>query len=472
MIIKSQIKSTKTRAHFALVLFVFSFFSCATINPEAPLNSEISLEIPPQSVSSIKIPIKLNLKPYFLETDRSIPYRFKGKEQACEGVSYSYKFFRGPIQFKGVNNQILFDVNGKYSLKLNYCPQCTSIFNSNGHCIVPRIYSSCGIDEPLRKIEVGYTTKIGLTNDYKLDSKTKLRAVKAKSPCIVSVFEYDATTTLKEEITVALQDLENEIDSVISTVDLKPELAETWNYFTRPIDLEGYGYMHMNPSSVSISPIVFKGDTAYFNAIIEAKPSILTNPSRKKPADLPNLSEYENKEGFDITMDIFSTYDSLSSIITNNVKGEKIVVKKNEIEFSQIKIHGASDRKLHLKVDFIGDKKGTLFLKGTPTFDSDHQKIQFDDLIFDVKTKSALLKSAKWMFDKKITNAIREASKIDLSPYLDSLKQEINQSINGEVSKGIFMNGEIESILINLIHPMENQLFLRIQSVGDLKLTM
>ena len=76
------------------------------------------------------------------------------------------------------------------------------------------------------------------------------------------------------------------------------------------------------------------------------------------------------------------------------------------------------------------------------------------------------------MFDKKITNAIREASKIDLSPYLDSLKQEINQSINGEVSKGIFMNGEIESILINLIHPMENQLFLRIQSVGDLKLTM
>ena len=472
MNIHSKITSNKTRTHVALVLLVFTLFSCASINPEAPLNSEIELSIPPQSVSSIKIPIKVNLRPYFLETDKSIPYRFEGSDQACEGVSYSYKFFRGPINFKGVNDQITFDIKGKYSLNLNYCPQCTSLFDNNGHCIIPRIYSSCGLDEPLRKIEVGYATKIGLTNDYKLDSKTNLRKIKTTSPCIVSVFEFDATTTLKKEITVALQDLESEIDSVISTVDLKPELAETWNYFTQPIDLEGYGFLQMNPSSVSMSPIKYKGDTAYFNAIIVAKPNVLTTPSERKVSPLPNLSDYNNKEGFDITMDIFSTYDSLSSILTKNIQGQEIVLKKNKIKFQNIEIHGASDRMLHLKVGFTGDKKGTLYLTGTPTFDSIHQKIKFDDLIFDVKTKSALLKSAKWMFDKKITSAIREASQVDLSPYLDSLKQEINKSINSEVSDGVFMNGKIESILISLIHPMENQLFLRVRSVGDLKLRM
>ena len=454
-----------------IVLFI-TVISCSTIKPEAPINSATEFIVPSQSLSSIKIPIKINLRPYFVDTDKSIPYRFTGSEQACEGVSYSYKFFRGPIQFNGVNNQILFDVNGKYSLKLNYCPQCTSLFHNDGHCIIPRIYSSCGVDEPLRKIEVGYATKIGITNDYTLDSKTKLRNVKAKSPCIVSVFEYDATTTLKEEITVALQDLETEIDAEISKIDLKPELSKSWDYFAQPTDLEGYGFLHMNPTSVSVSPIVFKGDTAYFNAIIEAKPTILTNPSRKNPSSLPNLSEYENREGFDITMDIFSTYDSLSSILTNNIKGQKVVLKKNEIEFSEITIHGASDRKLHLKVDFTGDKKGTLYLTGTPTFDRETQKIKFDDIIFDVKTKNALLKSAKGLFDKKITNAIREISQVDLSPYLDSLTQELNNSINGEVSEGVFMKGQIESIQIDLIHPMENQLFLRVKSVGELKLQM
>ena len=76
------------------------------------------------------------------------------------------------------------------------------------------------------------------------------------------------------------------------------------------------------------------------------------------------------------------------------------------------------------------------------------------------------------MFDKKITSAIRNASQVDISPYMDSLRVELNNSINGEVSEGIFMKGEIESILINLIHPMENQLFIRIKSVGDLQLRM
>jgi len=470
--IKSKIVSNKTRTQSVLVLFVFALFSCGSIKPEAPVKSEIELNIPSQSVSSIKIPIKVDLKPYFIETDKSIPYRFKGSDQACEGISYSYKFFREAIKFNGVNNQIFFEVNGKYSLKLNYCPQCTSLFNDKGNCIVPRIYSSCGVKEPLRKIEVGYATRIGLTKDYMLDSKTKLRNVKAKSPCIVSVFEYDATKTLKKEITIALQNLESEIDSVISTVDLKPELLKAWNYFTQPLDLDGYGYLHMNPSSASMSPIRYKGDTAYFDAIIEAKPNILTNPTRRKTPPLPNLSDYNNKDGFDITMDIFSTYDSLSSILTNNIKGQKIIIKKNEIQFQAIKIHGASDRKIHLKVDFSGDKNGILYLTGTPTFDSINQKIKFDDLSFDVKTKNALLKSAKWMFDKKITNAIRIASQVDLSPYLDSLRTELNKSINGEVSDGVFMKGEIKSILINLIHPMENQLFIRIKSIGDLELRM
>lgn len=457
-----------------ILILVLKFFvsSCGTVRPDAPINSQLDFEIPSQPESFIKIPVKLNLRPYFYEADKSVPYRFKGKDSPCEGVSYSYKFYRGPINFKGQNDKIIFDVNGKYSLKLNYCPQCTSLFDKKGTCIVPRIYSSCGVKEALRKIEIGYSTKIRLTQDYHLNSITKLQKVKALSPCIVSVFEYDATTTLKQEITVALQNLESEIDSVISTVDLKPDLSETWDYFTSPMDLEGYGFLYINPSAVAVSPIKFQDDTAYFSAIIKVKPQILTNASRKAPQSLPYLTKFENRDGFDVTMDIFSTYDSLSSILTSNVKGQIVEIKNNKIAFENINIHGASDHKLHLKIDFIGDKKGTLYLTGTPTFDSTTQNIQFDDLVFDVKTKSALLKSAKWMFDKKITTAVRRASKINLSPYLESLRHEINYSINGEVSEEVYMNGDINSMLINLIRPMENQLFIRIRSLGELRITM
>lgn len=446
--------------------------SCGTIKPEAPLVNAQELKIPTQPISNVQIPIKVNLRPYFKETNESIPLKFEGKEQVCEGVSYEYKFFRGPIKFEGQGSQLLFDVNGKYSLKLNYCPTCTDLFDSKGTCIVPRIFSSCGLKEPLRKIEVGYATKIGLSKEYKLLSLTKLRKIKTITPCLVSVFDYDATSTLKEEITIALQDLEADIDEEISAVDLRPEIEYTWNSLSESIDLEGYGFLNINPKAVSVSKISFLGDTAYFNTNIEATPTILTNKTRQKKAELPNLSDYSNKEGFDIVMDIYTTYDSLSSIITTNIKGSEIELKGKTIIFKEVRVHGASNNGIHLQVEFSGDKKGTMYLTGTPEFDSETQKISFPDITFDLKTKDALLKSAKWMFNDKITQAIREASEIELTPYLDSLKTMITASLNSELSEGVIMKGEVEQIKIDFIHPLESQLFIRINSLGKLEISM
>ena len=458
------------------IIFCFSFISlinsCGTIKPDSPQVIVQQLYIPEQTKSTVKIPIKVNLKPYFKETDRSIPWKFDGKEQTCEGISYEYKFYRSSIKFEGNGSQLLFDVNGKYSLKLNYCPQCTGLFDVNGSCVIPRIYSSCGIDEPLRKIEVGYATKINLTNQYKLNSTTKLRKVKTLNPCLVSAFNYDATKTLKEEITTALQDLEKDIDEDISAVDLRPEMEETWDLLSEAMDLEGYGFLYMNPSSVSVSKISFKGDTAYFNTIIEATPTILSNKEKQQKYPLPDLTDYKNRDGFDITMDVFTTYDSLSSIITQNIKGTSLEIKGKEIIFDDVTIHGASNNGIHLKVEFKGDKKGTMYFTGSPKFDATTQKIAFPDLTFDVKTKHALLKSAKWLFNKKITQAIREAAEVELTPYLDAFKGTINESLNSELAKDVFMKGNVEKITIDLIHPLTDQLFIRINSIGKLEISM
>jgi len=455
-----------------LFLSIFVLVGCSTISPDSPAIQTKAVNVPTQPTSSIEIPVKINLKPYFEETDKSIPTKFKGKEQVCEGVSYSYKFFRGPIKFEGKGTSLLFDIEGRYSLKLNYCPTCTGLFDSKGTCIVPRIYSSCGVNEPLRKIEVGYATKIGLTKDYKLSSLTKLRRIKTVTPCLVSVFNYDATSTLKEEITIALQELEKDIDEEISTVDLRPEMEETWNTLSEPIDLEGYGFLNINPRSVSISKIRFKGDTAYFNTIIEATPTILSSKSLNAPSLLPNLSTYQKRDGFDITMDIFTTYDSLSSIISKNIQGTSTEVKGKTIIFEEVEVHGAANNAIHLKVKFSGDKRGILYFTGTPTFNSATQEIAFPDMVFDLKTKDALLKSAKWMFNDKITKMVREASAMDLKPYLDSLKTSINENLNTELSKGVFMSGKVIDLSIDYIHPMENQLFLRVKSAGKLEISM
>lgn len=446
--------------------------SCGSIQPEAPTIEITEIPAPRQEISIIKIPIKINLKPYFKDTEASVPREFTGNENTCEGVSYAYHFYRSPIDFEGKGNMLEFSVDGKYSLKLSYCPKCSDVFSEKPVCLTPRVPASCGVDEPLRKVHVGFETKIGVSANYKLTGQTKLKEVKALNPCEVTVFSYDATSTLEEEISKALRTVEKDIDKEIGSVDLRPDISATWDLLQEPTDLGGYGFLYLRPSAVAMSAIRYKGDTAYFNALLQAQPTIYLAPQEFAKTKLPKLSEYEDQNGFRITTDIFADYDSLSAVITREIKGTSVDLNGKNVIFGDVKIFGASNKQLHLQVDFSGSKKGTLFLTGTPVFDAEKQFLSFPDLNFDLKTKSALLKSAKWLFNGKITDALRSAAEVDLRPHLKSMKSTITESINTALDEGVYMKGQVHRLLIELIHPKESELFMRVHAVGRLEIEM
>ncbi|XOV68991.1 MAG: DUF4403 family protein [Fluviicola sp.] len=461
------------RKRIAIGIAVSLLASCASIQPEAPeIDVKESLVIPQQPVSVVKVPVKIDLSPYFAETNKSVPKEFRGNESQCAGVSYKYYFKRKPIEFKGTGSFLEYSVDGSYWMKLKYCPECIDIFGSGASCISPVIKVSCGIDEPMRKLRVGFKSKIGVSESYRLTSSTKLREVKALSPCEVSFVNFNATNTLEKEVRNALKPYEKDIDKAIEEVDLKPDMELTWQAIEEPMDLEGYGYLFLNPKMVGMSNIQYVGDTAYLDAYLHAFPEVRSDTIGFKPTPLPNLSDIEIADGFDVKMDITAQYDSLSSILTRDIRGMETEVKGNKVIFEDVEVHGAAYQQLHIKVDFSGKKRGTIYLTGTPSFDAEKQHISFPDLEFHIKTKSALLKSAKWLFDKKVTNMIREAANLDLEEYLKTFKATIEESLNGEIDKEVWMNGTIDDIKIDYIYPREDALFMRVSSTGHLGIKM
>jgi len=270
----------------------------------------------------------------------------------------------------------------------------------------------------------------------------------------------------------AMKSVSKDIDKEIAKVDLGPEMQSTWSALEEPIDLDGYGYMFLNPTKVGMSDIKYYGDTAYLDAYLQAFPQVRLDTIGFRPADLPNLSKFDVTDGFDIKMDVTATYDSLSTLLTRSISGMKTDIKGNEVIFDSVQIHGAANQQLHIKLDFSGKKKGSLYLTGTPVFDAEKQKISFPDLEFDVKTRSALLTGAKWLFDKKITTMIRDAATIELTEYLESFKGTIDESLNGEIDAGVQMNGKVNSILIDYILPREDALYMRVSSLGTLGIQM
>lgn len=460
--------------HYRLlcIVLILIFNRCGRIEPVAP--ESIVEEIPAltQKESSVYMPIKINLQPYLTDVEKSLPITFNGKEQNCSGVSYYYKFIRNPIHFEGKGDHLYYEVDGRYSLNLNYCPECTSLFDNNGTCVIPRVYVSCGVGEPMRRVSVGYTTKFKISPDFKFKTITELRKFETIDPCEISVFNYDATNQLRKEVLVVLKDLEKDIDDQMYSIDIRSEIEKTWDLLCQSTSLGKYGFICINPKAISLSEIQFDKKQAYLDLNIIIQPVVTTYPPNTEILPLPKLSEFKKAKGFDINLDIIASYDSLSSILTSELDGKKVEIKKNEVIFRKIEIQGASNEQLNLKVQFEGKRKGTLFLVGTPVFDTLTQMISFPDLTFDLKTKNALLKSAKWLFSSKITDLMRENAKFDLKPHLTQMQAMIQKEMNREISPGVNLSGKIESIILKEIYPNHSNLVIRINSKGDLTLLM
>ena len=257
-------------------------------------------------------------------------------------------------------------------------------------------------------------------------------------------------------------------------MDIKFEANKAWKLLTEPIAIGNYGFLYANPNSIDIQELTFNSTYANIELALGLKPILTSNlQSNTTPKkELPKLSKVTDNKGFNLALDIYAQYDSLSKIITTEIKGTEIEIKKKRVVFNSFKIYGADQNKLNFEIEFSGSKNGHLYLNGTPTFDKNTQTISFPDLEFDLKTKSALLKSAKWLFSEKITNELRKSTIFNVENSLVTIKKSLNKEINRGFEPSLLLKGSIDKIEIESIYPSFNELILRINSSGQVSLEL
>jgi hypothetical protein len=92
------------------------------------------------------------------------------------------------------------------------------------------------------------------------------------------------------------------------------------------------------------------------------------------------------------------------------------------------------------------------------------------NLDFDIQTKSVLLKTAKWMFNKKILEELEKNTVFELKDLLNESKSNIVSAVNTEITKGVKMSGAVNKISIKEIYLDKGNLLLRSEVKGILKI--
>jgi len=454
-----------------VLLLVFS--SCKTIDIAKPTVSSAdtgAFILPP---SQINIPVEIDLTSQLNDVEKSLPKQFEGKQEQCEGVSFSYRFIREPIDFQLKPNALYYEVDGKFELKLNYCPKCHELWDEKGSCTVPRIYASCGFGEPMRKVKVAYSTNVSITDAYRFNASTKLKKFDVLDPCEITVFKYDATSQVEKQVRVQLEALEKDIDKQIEDVDIRSSLQDVWKQLEEPMDLSGYGLLYLNPKSMALSPVSFENSfkRATLNALLTLQPLISTNNITQQRSALPNQTAYKSGDGFQLAISVKASYDSINRLMNQSMMGMDIPFHNKHIVIDSLRVLGQQDQKLLIEVHFSGSKKGVFYLVGKPSITAEQHLVMLD-VAYDLNSKSILLKTAKWMFDKRILEELRKASDYDLNPLIQETKASINQQLNTTLADGVFLSGKADQLSIyNLVLGATDFYMIALVS-GNMKLKM
>lgn len=453
-------------------VFICLLLSCSKkIIPDRPFLSKTAFRLDSLPESEINIPIQVNLKPVYQMAERNLDTVFTSPNWPDDWVNYDcatrykYHFRRGPLQMNAAGSVLNIGFTGYYR-----------IIGSTRVCLGGTVISPwtppcrCGFDEGERKVKVSFLNSLSVLPDYKVRLSINRQEPQPLDKCQVCFFGVNITNQvingLKEELDLAKKSFEDSF----SVVDLKPRVQQLWDILNTSYGIYGFGWLQINPQKLRLNNLYARNDSLYISFGLTARPIVRF----EKPTDLrlvvPDMNDASTRSGFNIFLDAMLNYDSLSNILNSQVKDRRIDFEggKKWAVINDTRIYGEGNENLVIKISFSGSNSGIAYFTGKPFYDEKTKMVGIRDLDFDVKTRNLLLKTAKWLFNRRIINEITSYARFDVSAYADTAMKMMNMQLNRELLPGTRSYGAVEDIKIIGFYPLSEHLVIRSNASGRL----
>lgn len=459
------------RLQCMLVFIMSTLLAYGQINPARPdlLPTKYALDSIPQS--TIIIPIQVNLKPLFAMFENSVDKVFTSPNypndwvyNGCD-VRYKYQFKRSPLQIKASGTTLDVGFMGYYRIagSTRVCVSGLAVTPWSSPC-------NCGYNEDDRRVQVGYTCGIQVLTNHKVRINVNRKEPVPLDKCEVCFWKQDITSIVLAGLKGELDASKKEIEKKYGLVDLSPYFKKIWESLVQPVNLQGYGWLNLNPTKLFLSTLYARNDSLFIGLGVGTKSYVSFEKPAISNAVLPLIEATRSPQGFSITLDARLHYDTLTRILNENAAHTEIEFKKafvsKKIVFDAFQVYSDGNEKLVVKVFFSGSNNGVFYLTGKPVFNNSTQVISLDNLDFDIKSKNVLLKSASWIFDKKITQVIEKKARFEMKSYFDSAVQVMGMQMNKEWMKGVKSYGQVQNVNIAGIYPLPSQLLIRTTCKG------
>ncbi|ULQ52918.1 DUF4403 family protein [Flavihumibacter fluvii] len=413
-----------------------------TTSSQPPRPAPVHKTLPPLPESVLNLPVKIAIRPFLVQAEKLAPKEITSTgwpdyiNSSCD-FRYKYRFVRSAFQFSCTNNRISVTMNGNYQIAGS---KTVCVMNQ---AVYPWVNGSCGFgNEPMRRVNINLVSDLQFTPDYHLQTFTRTGNVLPVDKCLVTVFKNDVTPQILDSIAASVNAYGKNIDAMIRALNFDSSLLPIAEKAGKKIPLSTYGYLNLNANELNLGPVNFAADTLSFIAGISCFPEISSDSINYSISrHLPPLKGNIVGNGFTLHANAIYDYNTIDTLLTRTLRNREFDVKGEKIKIADVKVRGLDNYQVEFRISFIGSKKGTLFLKGSPELDILTQTITVPDLEYDLNSSSITLQLGKTFFNHQILENLRKQAKVNVAELYLKNKSRIDAQFNRKVTEGINLTG-------------------------------
>lgn len=464
-----------SRLRSILVPVLLGASACASQDLDVPKMEASTEDAPDANIvlppSYISAPVVLDLRSLLEELEVSIPRIFGSIEkskrmQVSKGPNawVAPEIRRGPFQFTFKDNEVQITTILEYRAKVWVKPL---LFEQS---------VSCGMGDRRPRIRLTLATKYDIGENWHLKTTSRVVGLEAVSKeerdqCEVSVIKMDVTGKVVDGARGALEGMLKKADLRLSRISLEKPITGIWYKLQNPISIaKGTLFLEINPQHIALGPIKAQDSSLIARLDLLAAPRLV---SGSKPVNdsiaLPPLGR--TSSGTDtaiVEVEGVLAYAAANELLGNALEGKKFGKWWARITIEDVTTLAAGRGRIVLGVTVKGRVNGTLYAVGTPAYDPATDMISVPDLEFDVNSSGALAGVAGWLVNGPFLKEVRSLARIPASQLLDNVVTIANKELNRELSKGVFLRGQLDKATARNVLAARRGLVARAHATGRL----
>ncbi len=440
--------------------------------PPADISTEELPALPDsQPFSYVSAPIVFDYRSLMQEAERRIPVklgsinkkdRIKVSNSPALWVAPELK--RGPLEFTFEKNTVTVTAVFEYRA------------NAWAKPFLVEIPVSCGMDKEAPRIRLSITASYDLKSNWHLDTHTRLKALgpltdTERDQCEITFLHIDVTQKVADAGKGALEKALAKADSEMARISIQKPIEGLWNKLQTPISIaKGQLWFRIRPQTISLGPIRATDSTLTAQLDLLARPRM--RAGERPPNDSLPLPALGRTVSSDTTADVFMEgvlyYEAANNILNKNLVGKTVGKGWKRVKIESVTARSAGKGRVLLGVSITGAADGTVWVVGTPSYDTTTDLITVPDLKFDVNSEGYLEKAAGWLVNGPLLEDVRNAAQIHAADLLKEVVRIINKEINRQLSEGIYLRGELIGARAMSVQAQERGVVVSAKGLGKL----